>query len=118
MKAIQTENDELRAKLETIATQLNSTEKKFKTTTDAYDELKQTLEDEIAVKERAIKARKELEEQIDELKEQVEDAEQKLNDMEDLKHKKEIEAEDLRKKLEGEGANKDKFDETKKVRKF
>lgn len=46
-------------------------------------------------KEKAVKTKRELEDKLDEMKEQMEDNEAKLNDMEDQKHKKELEVEEV-----------------------
>jgi phage regulator Rha-like protein len=58
-----------------------------------FEELKESLEDELQQKGKAIKARRTLEEELDELKEQLDDEHVKLNDLDDRKHKKEIEVE-------------------------
>jgi len=95
LKAIQTENDELKAKLEASQANHALLEKKRKQAEDERDELKEQFEDEVASKEKALKAKKQLEDEIDQLNERLEDEERKFNDMEDQKHKREIEIEEL-----------------------
>lgn len=69
LKAVQTENDELRAKLEAQNANVVQLEKKKKQLEDELDEAKEQLEDEGQQREKLIKAKRQLEEEIDQLKE-------------------------------------------------